>query len=148
RVDAIELPAVQLDSLVAHGRERRDLVEQAGGRLPQRVELDPQAGRALAADPTVTAIFVANDQMALGVMLALHDARRRVPEDVSVVGFDDTPESEYYSPPLTTVRQDLGEVGRLGVDLLLGVIAGTEPHRVSIEPTFVLRSSTAPPPAR
>src|ERR1700744_2604437 len=64
------------------------------------------AGLRLGSDPSVTAIFAANDQTALGVIRGLHDAGRHVPEDVSVVGFDDTPESGYFLPPLTTVRQD------------------------------------------
>jgi DNA-binding LacI/PurR family transcriptional regulator len=63
------------------------------------------AGRRLAADPEVTAVFAANDQMALGILLALAEAGRAVPDDVSVVGFDDTPESAFFRPPLTTLRQ-------------------------------------------
>lgn len=100
------------------------------------------AGVALAADPDVTAIFVGNDQMALGVILALEHAGRSVPGDVSVVGFDDIAESEFFRPPLTTVRQDLREVGRQSVDLLLATIAGDEPTQVRIEPTLVVRAST------
>jgi DNA-binding LacI/PurR family transcriptional regulator len=76
----------------------------------------------------------------------LHDAGRVVPDDVSVVGFDDTQESEFFSPPLTTVRQDLDEVGRRSVDLLLGAIGGEEPQHVTIEPTLVVRVSTARAP--
>ena len=82
------------------------------------------AGTRLAGDPDVTAVFAANDQTALGVIRGLHDAGRRVPEDVSVVGFDDTPESGYFLPPLTTVRQDFGEVGRRCVQLLLSLVDG------------------------
>jgi DNA-binding LacI/PurR family transcriptional regulator len=104
-----------------------------------------EAGRALAADPDVTAIFVANDQMTLGLMLALREAGRAVPGDVSVVGFDDIPEAEFFGTPLTTVRQDLREVGRRSVDLLLGTIGGRAPEQITIEPTLVIRSSTAPP---
>ncbi len=102
------------------------------------------AGKVFAADPDVTAIFVANDQMALGVMLALHDAGRDIPGDVSVVGFDDTQESEYFHPPLTTVRQDLDEVGRASVGLLLELIEGAAAREVHIEPTLVVRASTRP----
>ena len=76
------------------------------------------AGTRLALDPEVTAVFAANDQTALGVVRALLDVGRRVPEDVSVVGFDDTPESAYFAPPLTTIRQDFGELGRRCVALL------------------------------
>ena len=105
-----------------------------------------EAGRLLAADPEVTSVFAANDQTALGVLRALHEHGRSVPGDVSVVGFDDTPESAYLVPPLTTVRQDLREVGRLGVELLLSLIAGvpTERHAV-IPPELIVRASTAPP---
>ena len=65
--------------------------------------------------PEVTAVFVANDQMALGVLRALREHGRRVPEDISVVGFDDIPESAYFAPPLTTVRQWMQEDEALGV---------------------------------
>ena len=71
-----------------------------------------ELGRALSADPAVTAVFVANDQMALGVLRATHEAGRAVPGDLSVVGFDDIPEAAYFLPPLTTVRQDFIEMGR------------------------------------
>ncbi len=101
-----------------------------------------RAGELLAADPNMTAVFVANDQMALGVILALLAARRNIGRDVSVVGFDDTPESEFYAPPLTTIRQDLGDVGRRAVELLLEVMAGGASEQIRIEPTLVVRYST------
>ena len=110
-----------------------------------------EAGRVLAADPDVTAIFAANDQMALGVLLALHEAGRRVPEDVSVVGFDDTPEAAFFNPPLTTVRQDFRELGRLSVARVLAMLAGDEQDapdardaHLVITPELVVRRSTAP----
>jgi len=105
------------------------------------------AGTRLARHADVTAIFAANDQTALGVIRGLHDAGRRVPEDVSVVGFDDTPESGYFLPPLTTVRQDFGEVGRRSVELLLALADGApaDPH-VTVPAELVVRASTAPPP--
>ena len=62
--------------------------------------------------------------MALGLIAALHEAGRRVPEDVSVVGFDDLPESAYFAPPLTTVRQDFGELGRRAMGLVERVLGG------------------------
>jgi DNA-binding LacI/PurR family transcriptional regulator len=100
----------------------------------------------LARDRAVTAIFAANDQTALGVIRALHDAGRRVPDDVSVVGFDDTPESGYFLPPLTTVRQDFGEVGRRCVELLLSLADGEPVERHVVVPAeLVIRDSTAPP---
>lgn len=104
------------------------------------------AGQALATDPDVSAVFVANDQMALGLILALREAGRSVPGDVSVVGFDDTPESEFFDPPLTTIRQDLDEVGRRSVDLLLGLLAGHEAADMTMAdlvPELVERRSVA-----
>ena len=109
-----------------------------------------EAGRRLAAADDVTAVFAANDQMALGVLLAMHEAGRAVPDEVSVIGFDDTPESGYYTPPLTTVRQDLREVGRRAVELVLSIVAGEalEQH-LAVPPELVVRRTTAaPPPAR
>ena len=69
-------------------------------------------------------MFVANDHMALGFLRLLHEAGRDVPGDVSVVGFDDVPEAAYFSPPLTTVRQDFMEMGRRSLHLLLAEIDG------------------------
>jgi len=106
------------------------------------------AGKVLAADPEVTAIFVANDQMALGVLLALHDAGRDIPGDVSVVGFDDTPESGFFAPPLTTIHQDFSEVGRRAAEQLLSLIDDEPAGQITIEPSLVVRASTAPPRRR
>ena len=89
-------------------------------------------------------MFVANDQMALGLIRALHEAGRRVPEDVSVVGFDDLPEAQYFLPPLTTVRQDFAELGRRVMDVLERVLDGEEQPTVDLVPTtLVVRGSTA-----
>jgi DNA-binding LacI/PurR family transcriptional regulator len=106
-------------------------------------------GRRLAARDDVTAIFVANDHMALGVLRALHEAGRTVPDEVSVVGFDDLPEADCFIPPLTTVHQDFEEIGRQCVSLLLDQIEpGADPgkRQISVPPRLVLRASTAPPP--
>jgi Transcriptional regulators len=93
-----------------------------------------------------TAIFAGNDQMALGLLRALHEAGLRVPEDVSVVGFDDLPESGYFAPPLTTVRQDFRELGQRTMALVLRVLAGELDASVPlVEPVLVVRSSTAAP---
>ncbi|WP_097985499.1 MULTISPECIES: LacI family DNA-binding transcriptional regulator [unclassified Streptomyces] len=108
------------------------------------------AGRTLAQDPDVTAVFAANDQMALGILRAMHEAGRRIPDEVSVAGFDDVPEARFFEPPLTTVHQDFDVVGRHCVTLLLEQIERREhaPRRLAVEPTLVVRASTAPPPAR
>jgi DNA-binding LacI/PurR family transcriptional regulator len=108
------------------------------------------AGRQLAADPDVTAVFVANDQMALGLLRALHEQGRAVPDEVSVVGFDDMEEAAHFWPPLTTIRQTFVEVGRRSVDALITEIqAGEHHHRPVTVPTeLVIRQSTAPPRSR
>ena len=106
------------------------------------------AGRRLATNPEVTAVFVANDQMALGLLRALHEHGRDVPGDVSVVGFDDMEESAHFWPPLTTIRQNFVDVGRLSVDALIREIHAGEHHHepVAVAAKLVHRSSTAPPP--
>ena len=70
----------------------------------------------------MTAVFAANDHLALGILRALHEKGRRVPEDVSVVGFDDVPEAAYFIPPLTTIRPDFDAVAAASLDLLIAQI--------------------------
>ena len=91
----------------------------------------------------VTAVFAANDQMALGLLGALHEAGLAVPADVSVVGFDDTPDAAYYWPPLTTVRQDFEELARRAVAVVIGGAAASA--LAPIAPVLVARASVAPP---
>jgi DNA-binding LacI/PurR family transcriptional regulator len=95
----------------------------------------------------VTAIFAANDEMALGAMRALHELGRAVPGDVSIVGFDDMDVAASFWPPLTTVRQDFATVGRLSIRKLLDRVADPAgPPDTTIVPTdLVIRASTAPP---
>jgi DNA-binding LacI/PurR family transcriptional regulator len=134
----------------------RATLEAAGAPVPPVLVGDWSAasgyrlGLQLADDPDVTAIFVANDQMALGVLRALHERGREIPGEVSIVGFDDVPEAQYFTPPLTTVRQDFGEMGRSSLRLLLELMqeTGQPPQRVTIAPELVVRRSTAPPPKR
>ena len=102
-----------------------------------------ELGQSLLKMREVTAVFVANDQMALGLLRRLHEAGREVPRDLSVVGFDDIPEAAYLTPPLTTVRQDFAELGRRCLRILLGRIEGDEePTRVVVAPELVVRGST------
>lgn len=131
----------------------------AGAPVPQALTGDwsPRsgylAGQRLAAwhraDPAdVTAVFVANDQMALGLLRAFQEAGIAVPDQVSVAGFDDLPEAAYFSPPLTTVRQDFAEVGSRSIALLLDQVAtgrGAEPSRVTTPARLVVRASTSAP---
>ncbi|HYH77767.1 MAG TPA: LacI family DNA-binding transcriptional regulator [Arthrobacter sp.] len=101
-------------------------------------------GRQFAEERSATAIFVGNDQMALGLFRAFSEAGISVPGDVSVVGFDDTPEAAYFVPPLTTVRQDFEELGRRCVDAMVGEIEqGAAVSGVVVTPELVVRGSTA-----
>jgi DNA-binding LacI/PurR family transcriptional regulator len=101
------------------------------------------AGQQIVADPSITAVFVANDHMALGVLRALNEAGRSVGRDVSVVGFDDIPESAYSIPPLTTIQQDFDLVGREGLSLLLRSMNGeVGDEHITVEPQILLRRST------
>jgi DNA-binding LacI/PurR family transcriptional regulator len=105
-------------------------------------------GRGLAVQCAATALFVGNDQMALGILRAFNEAGVRVPDDVSVVGFDDQPEAGYFTPPLTTVRQDFEELGRRCMDAMLKEIeAGAAVTSTVVTPELVLRASTAAPVA-
>jgi DNA-binding LacI/PurR family transcriptional regulator len=107
-----------------------------------------RAGSRIAQDPDVTAVFAGNDFMALGVLHALHASGRRVPDDVSVVGFDDVPQSAYYWPPLTTVAQDFSELGRRALAVaLVAVQGGDDPGVDLIDPVLQVRGSSGPPPA-
>jgi DNA-binding LacI/PurR family transcriptional regulator len=106
-----------------------------------------EAGEILARTKELSAVFVANDQMALGLLRAFRQHGIRVPEDVAVVGYDDIPEAAYFAPPLTTIRQDFDEVGRASIGLLLGMIdaeAPTDSSRRVITPSLIVRESTAP----
>jgi DNA-binding LacI/PurR family transcriptional regulator len=100
------------------------------------------AGRALAAKPEVTAVFAANDQMALGLIRAFAEAGRRVGEDVHVVGFDDVADAADFLPPLTTVRQDFDALGEAAVSALVAAIAGAAPAHAVIPTTLVRRASS------
>lgn len=104
-------------------------------------------GRRLAHRSDVTAVFASNDQMALGVLHALHEAGRDVPGEVSVVGYDDIPEAAHFLPPLTTVRTDFAEIGTRSLRLLLNRIddPAEPPHVEPLVPVeLVVRRSSGP----
>jgi LacI family transcriptional regulator len=103
--------------------------------------------RLLECRPRPTAVFAANDRMAIGAMRAIYEAGLRVPDDIAVIGMDDIEVAAYQVPPLTTVRQSFAQLATLGVQLLLDMLRGAEPseiHRM-IQPELVVRVSTAPP---
>jgi DNA-binding LacI/PurR family transcriptional regulator len=109
-----------------------------------------EAGRRLAADRSVTAVLCGNDDLALGVLHALREARRPVPGSVSVVGFDDIPAAEFFAPPLTTVRLDFAGLGRDCFALLHHAVnPGTPPPvPVAAEPQLIVRETTGRPRRR
>ncbi|MDT0542315.1 MULTISPECIES: LacI family DNA-binding transcriptional regulator [Streptomyces] len=132
----------------------RDALREAGAVEPRPVagSWDPasgyRAGQKLARDPSVTAILCGNDDLALGVIRALHEAGRAIPGEVSVAGFDDAPHSAYLTPSLTTVRLDFTGLGRAAFGLLYGLVEQAEPvapHPVSV-PELIVRESSGPPP--
>ena len=132
----------------------RDALSDAGIDAPAVVHGDwsPRSGYEATTELLrrggVTAIFAANDHMAIGAIRAVEQAGLRVPGDVSIVGFDDAPEAEYLSTPLTTVRQDFAEVTRLAMHRLVRTIEGNPPaerHRL-VPAQLVVRESAAPPP--
>ncbi|CAN7420144.1 LacI family DNA-binding transcriptional regulator [Microbacterium sp. LjRoot45] len=105
-----------------------------------------RAGLALADLAEATAVFASNDQMALGVLRALHERGVRVPDDVSVVGFDDMDEAAHFWPPLTTVHQFFEDAGSLAVSLIIDEIQGRDlaPGVRTVATELVVRQSTGP----
>jgi LacI family transcriptional regulator len=123
------------------------LIVYSDWRIPRGEEA---AEELLSRPDPPTAIFGFNDNVAIG---ALHAAQRRglrVPEDLSIVGFDDTFQATIVTPRLTTVRQPLAELGRMGVSLLLRLIEGQrlDALRIELATSLVVRESTGPAPRR
>ncbi len=124
-----------------------NLIQQLEGDLPS-----PEVGYAatkklIAADGKFTALFAFNDVSAIGAIRALEEDGFRVPEDVSVIGFDDIYGAAYHNPALTTIRQPLFEMGRLAAKTVLEELAGERNGHsakvLSVEPTLIVRHSTA-----
>lgn len=146
-------PAGWYDSMGRIAGWQRALTE-AGAEIPPPLTADWSAasgyrvGQMLARLSDVTAIFTANDHLALGVLRALSERGRRVPADLSLVGFDDVPEAEFYTPPLTTIRPDFESIARASMDMLLEQIESGErrTERKIVQPTLITRSSVGPPP--
>lgn len=154
----------------AHEREAGFRAAMASSDIPVREDFVIRCGyhggeayeptrRLLALLDAPTALFCANDNIAVGAMLAARDAKVTIPTDVSVIGFDDAPAATLVSPPLTTMRQPLSEIGRRAAELLITRLEnpeeGAHPRGLSdapgippviYEPTLVVRGSTAAPP--
>jgi DNA-binding LacI/PurR family transcriptional regulator len=106
-------------------------------------------GELLSKFPEMDAIFVGNDQMALSVLQTAAERGIKVPDDLAVIGFDGIPESEFYSPPLSTVYQNQDELGRTAVQELVRIVdaklqdePAIQPSRISLKPELILREST------
>lgn len=130
----------------------RSALERAGVPVPEPVQAGwhprsgYEAGRALAADPDVTAVLCGNDDLALGVIRAMREAGRAVPGSVSVVGFDDIPQAGFLTPALTTVRLDFTDLGRASFALLREQTGAAQPDRPRPGPELTVRESSGPPP--
>lgn len=145
------------DEYWLEGRRRREAWEETlreRGIVPPPVipgdwtpDSGYRAGRTIAAIPDATAVFVSSDEMAFGLIRALHEAGRRVPEDVSVVSVDDIALAAFASPALTTVRQPFEEMGYAAALRLITHIEGRDAEEgvADLHPELVIRSSTAPP---
>jgi LacI family transcriptional regulator len=122
------------DALVAEGR-----FTEEGGYEATRTLLERSPG--------FTAVFAANDLSAVGVLNAISESGRRVPDDVSVVGFDDLRLSAFTSPPLTTIQQPAREIAQRATEILFDLTHGKEVRQLRhvLAPTLVVRASTAPP---
>ncbi len=133
-------------AMVDAGLDPDDLILwEAGGN-------DPDTGRRavielLTEHPSLTGLLCFSDQIAIGASQAGQVVGRRVPQDLSITGFDDVPRARTWDPPLTTVRQPLVEKGKAAAELLLEQIDGAPPRRIMLPIELIVRSSTAPRPA-
>jgi DNA-binding LacI/PurR family transcriptional regulator len=147
--DTVHHLAGPADSFAASERERgwREALVAAGIEPPTLVRGDWTAEAGFGAGDALagaSAVFCANDQMALGLLRALAEAGRAVPGDVSVVGFDDVPDAANYRPPLTTIRQDFAALAHRAVDLLVAEIEGTQEGEASaVVPTLLVERASA-----
>ena len=130
------------DTLLAHGKD-----------VPETLHADwhprsgYEAGALLASRTDVTAVLCGNDDIAIGVISALGDQGLRVPEDVSVVGFDDQPYADFWKPTLTTARQDFDDLGARAFAQLQRLMAGEPVAGSVVAPELVVRGSSGPAPA-
>jgi len=116
-MDAEQRRAGYLDALTEHGLPTDPSLQLEAGFLRQRGYEAVES--LLALTPSPTALFASNDSMAVGALRGLREAGVRVPEDLAIVGFDDIPTAQYLTPPLTTVRVPMHELGARAMDVLL-----------------------------
>jgi len=132
------------EALTARGAPIPKLIH-ASWSIDDGYRVGRELAPAIEAGTGPTAIFAANDQLAFGLYHALWEHGLSVPQDVSIVGFDDDPIAKHQMPPLTTVRQHFTELGQLSVEILLQAVHGEKPAPANIEPTLIKRDSTAAP---
>jgi len=133
--------------------EESDIALPADWRICSEYEIEPARGasaRLLSLSPRPTAVFAGSDAIALGFMRAARERGVRIPEDISLVGFDGMPINELLNPPLTSIAQPIESLGQLGAERLIAIIAGADaapapekPKRLSV--SLVARGSVAPP---
>jgi DNA-binding LacI/PurR family transcriptional regulator len=131
------------DALVNHHIDLEQIIIWEGGGN------DPDSGRhaaldMLERDPEITALLCFSDQLAIGASQAGLRLGRRLPDELSIVGFDDIPRAATWDPPLTTVRQPLVDKGRVAAELLMEQIADGGSRRIEVPIQLVVRASTAP----
>jgi LacI family transcriptional regulator len=128
--DALKSAGIAEDpQLIVHGDFTEPGGMQATARLLQR-------------ETNFTALFASNDQMAIGAILSLHRAGLRVPDDVSVIGFDDVVTARYTLPPLSTVHMSVFDMGRLAAEAMLNLLQNVTPQIAAPAPELVVREST------
>lgn len=132
-----------VDTMTNHGLTLVDSIEgtwshESGSRCTREL---------LASGKSFTAMVIGNDHMALGALAALHESGLRVPDDVSVIGFDNVDESPYFIPALTTVEQPFAELGRRSISYLLELLESPDlpPEHIAIPPRLIERASVAAP---
>ena len=132
--NALAAAALDANDLLWHS----DFSSQGGFTAMQAILQSPQQP---------TAVFVCNDLMGIGALSAAHEAGLRIPQDLSIIGFDDIELARFTSPPLTTIVQPKQRIGRLAVDMLLERIQGgrTDTRQVLLQPELIVRASTASP---
>ena len=144
--------AIQDAAARAHLKINPALTAQLEGDSPSHEPGYFAAQRLLASKAPFTAIFTFNDVSAIGAIRALHEAGLRVPEDVSIVGFDDVQSAAFQNPALTTVRQPLRTMGMLAAEAIVRQIAAPaekpSSRQVMVDPELIVRESTCPPPAK
>jgi LacI family transcriptional regulator len=130
---ALEAAGLRIDPAIV---QQGDFSEQSGLAAVERL---------LAGHGRFSAIFAANDQMAFGAAVGLHRYGRRVPDDVSLVGFDDLAGSVFFVPPLTTIHNPIQEIGQLAAQAILRLLSGEVPEGEVPAPRLVVRESTGAP---